>query len=101
MIFKVCAKKDFPKSGRLVCEIEGESIVIACEKSKFFAFENKCPHVKAPLREAILYKNEIICVWHGWIFNLKNGKCLNEKADCLLKIYKVTLDKNDDLWIEI
>lgn len=98
----ICKIKDFPKSGRLTQQIEELSILIFKNKKEFFAIENKCPHVGAPLTNSILTPNSLICDWHAWEFELSNGKCLNsEENSCFLKMFKIYKNENEDLILEL
>lgn len=99
---RICYKKDFPKNGRLIHKVNDLVILILKKRSKFFAFENKCPHVGAPMTNSILTPNSVICDWHGWEFSLPNGECLNlEEEPCSLNIFPVYLNEKDELILEI
>jgi nitrite reductase (NADH) small subunit/3-phenylpropionate/trans-cinnamate dioxygenase ferredoxin subunit len=42
---------------------------------EFFAIDDSCPHQGASLGGGVLHDGRVICPWHGWIFELRTGKC--------------------------
>lgn len=40
----------------------------------FYALENSCPHQGGPIADGWLEGPEITCPWHGWCFDVRNGK---------------------------
>ena len=54
------------------------SIVLVHTKTGFFAVENHCPHAGGTLEDGEVKKDVLMCIWHGWKFNLKTGRCLNQ-----------------------
>jgi nitrite reductase (NADH) small subunit len=41
----------------------------------FFASDSVCPHRGGPLAEGDLIRNEIVCPWHLWGFDVRTGAC--------------------------
>jgi NAD(P)H-dependent nitrite reductase small subunit len=41
---------------------------------KLYAYENCCPHQGGPVGEGIVDGETVICPWHAWCFNLRDGK---------------------------
>jgi nitrite reductase/ring-hydroxylating ferredoxin subunit len=71
-----------------------EQIVLFKTEKGIFATENRCPHAGAFLHEGRVKNKTLTCIWHGWKFDLENGKCLNEEwAD--LKTYPVEIENNE------
>lgn len=100
-IIKICDQKEFPKTGRLIHQINETTLLILRKRDTFIAFENKCPHVGAPLTNSILTPNSVICDWHGWEFSLPSGKCLNfEEEPCSLKMFKTYINEKEELILE-
>jgi nitrite reductase/ring-hydroxylating ferredoxin subunit len=86
---------DFPDPGRRVVEIDGAEVGVFCQKGKFTAFENVCPHMGGPVCQGkiIARVDEVIaadktslgfafskdqtnvaCPWHGYEFNISTGQ---------------------------
>ena len=75
----------------------GFSIALCRTATGYHAVENRCPHAGATLHEGILQKETLMCIWHGWKFNLKSGKCLNRRNAGLNK-FTIQID-NDRIYI--
>lgn len=74
------------------------TLCLAHTPAGFFATDDGCPHLHAPLSEGRLNNyNELICPLHGYRFSLKTGQdCQNRTRN--VNIYKVELHK-DGLYI--
>ncbi len=57
-------------------KILNEPILIGRKKNgQVFAMRDICPHRGIPLSYGSLDKEDISCRYHGWKFNVNNGKC--------------------------
>ena len=63
-------------SGKVV-EAEGKEIALFKVNGNFFALTNTCAHMGGPLGEGSLEKEEVVCPWHHWRYNVKTGFCIN------------------------
>jgi len=52
----------------------GEILFLKDEKEKIYAVENKCPHQGLKLQGCKIKGGKIICPWHQYQFDLKNGR---------------------------
>lgn len=55
---------------------DGNELAVYNVGGEFFATENSCPHHGAPLAEGCLRGHLIECGWHGWQFDVRDGRCL-------------------------
>jgi nitrite reductase/ring-hydroxylating ferredoxin subunit len=55
---------------------DGNELAVYNVDGDFFATENSCPHHGAPLAEGCLRGYLIECGWHGWQFDVRDGRCL-------------------------
>ena len=55
-------------------DINDVSIVCGMIDKKTFAFDSACPHKGWPLEKGELVGDRIRCPWHGYEFNIFNGK---------------------------
>ena len=55
---------------------DGPGIALFNVDGKFFAIEDNCPHMHAPLHDAICARGVVTCMWHGWQFELHTGASL-------------------------
>ena len=55
------------------------------------AFQGFCPHAREPLADARFDGEMLVCPHHDWIFDGRDGKCVDGKK-CRLAEYKIKLD---------
>lgn len=67
---------------------------------EFFALEDVCPHAGAPLSEGPVHKGTIMCTWHAWRFNLRDGACVNIPKAPAVPTYPLTV-RGDDLFVTL
>lgn len=66
---------EIPDGGRKMVQLKEREVVIINLNGEFYAIQNLCPHEGGPVGEGDISDGEIICPWHGWMFQLKTGKC--------------------------
>ncbi len=80
--------------GRLVARVGGREVGVLLDRDdgSVHGVRNRCPHHGAPLclgrvrnrergapgRYELSGKRVLRCPWHGWEFDLENGRCLDE-----------------------
>ena len=74
----VLSLHELPEQGFKAVEVHGRSILIGRMHNQLFAYLDRCPHAGAPLRIGKLRGEELTCAWHGWTFNLINGRAVSE-----------------------
>lgn len=91
--FEVVLHKDALKPG-MVTEIiiGGTAIAVANVAGKFHAVTNTCPHAEGPLGDGALEGCVLTCPYHGWQFDVSDGKCLTN-AGMNIKIYEVQIER--------
>lgn len=62
---------------------QGLSVALFHTEKGWLAIENRCPHAGGTLVDGIMSKDTLMCIWHGWKFNVKTGECLNAPGDSL------------------
>jgi len=86
-------------TGKMV-EVEGKEIAIFNDEGEFYAIDNECPHIGAPLCEGELEDGKVVCPWHGSEFDLKSGEALSPPADEDVSCYKLEIE-GDVIKIEV
>ena len=61
---------------RKLIEINGKKIALFFISGEVFAVDSVCPHRGGPLDEGELNEYDIICPWHGFTYDLKDGNCI-------------------------
>ena len=65
--------------------VEGKAVAVANVGGKFYAINNTCLHRGGPLGQGLLEGKVVTCPWHGWQFDVTNGKVVQNPAvgvDC-------------------
>jgi nitrite reductase (NADH) small subunit len=89
-----------------VVELDGRPVAVLSVGDDFFAVSNRCPHMGAPMaagsvggtllpsapQEFVYGRHERVlrCPWHGWEFDLDNGRSLLEPRRVGLRVFSVT-----------
>ncbi|MFH5181818.1 Rieske (2Fe-2S) protein [Paenibacillus sp. TAB 01] len=90
--FPVATLGQLQEKGRIIAEVKGMQIGVFWVNGQAYAWRNVCPHAAAPVCEgpvcgtrlpSLVYEykygrdREIVrCPWHGWEFDLTDGKHL-------------------------
>ena len=73
--FTEVAKIEELKSGTMKKVIaEGHEILLARVGDKYYAIDNRCPHMKGDLSQGKLEKIVVTCPLHGSQFDITNGQ---------------------------
>jgi nitrite reductase/ring-hydroxylating ferredoxin subunit len=77
------AIKKVPKNKALLLKIGASKYCLSRHNDTLHFTEDKCPHNGESLSKGTVnYLGEIICPWHNYRFNLKDGKeCQNRTRD--------------------
>ena len=90
---------DVPNFGKKAVNVNGQELLLINIKGEIFACENECPHQGSPMNSGIVKDGYISCPRHGFRFDLKSGKCLDNPA-YTFKIYPVQL-QGDEIHVEL
>ena len=55
---------------------QGRVVALFNVEGDFFAVDGICPHQGGPLGDGQLEGATVTCPWHGWQFNVRDGKSL-------------------------
>jgi nitrite reductase (NADH) small subunit len=61
-------------------QVEGKAVAVANVGGKIYAINNTCLHRGGPLGEGTLEGQIVTCPWHGWQFDVTNGKAVANPA---------------------
>ncbi len=68
---------ELPEGGRVCVTAAGGSLVVLRVKDDVYAIANTCPHAGRPLEEGEVRGLTITCPYHGYAYNLRNGRNLD------------------------
>ena len=72
-----------------VVDQDGLSILVCNVDGDFYAVENVCSHAQVPLSDGDLVGCEIECIFHGAIFDVRDGQPLAPPATQPLRTFKL------------
>lgn len=87
---KIGPISDYNNGNQWLVEINKKPIALFKYNEKYYAIKNSCAHQGYPLAEGNLKDCMIECPLHGWVYDIRNGKCLSlpDKKTITYKIRK-------------
>ncbi|HLC86204.1 MAG TPA: nitrite reductase small subunit NirD [Candidatus Nanoarchaeia archaeon] len=82
---------EIPKNSSKIVNVNNKSLALFNIEGNFYVIENECRHRGGPLGEGEIHEEEVTCPWHGWVYNLKTGNCLNNPG-IKVQTYKVRVE---------
>lgn len=75
-------------------DIDGLPIAIANINGTIYAFGDSCRHEGGPLSAGVLIDHTITCPWHGWTYDIRNGKTIVPPIGLRIPTYEVSIVDN-------
>ena len=97
---KVASVSQIPEGGGRCVEVEGRRIALFKKDGEIYAIDDTCTHDDGPLSEGELEGHEVVCPWHGAMFDLRSGEVTSPPAYENVATYKVRIE-GDDVEIEL
>jgi len=69
----VCRVGQLPDGKGITVAVGGKLIAVFCDKGRFYAIDDVCPHMGASLSGGLLENGIVTCPWHAWRFRLADG----------------------------
>lgn len=110
---KVATTSELSEEGdHVIVEIDNVEIAVYHVNGDYYAIANFCPHQGGPLCEGELtghvtadestnwdweydpVEKNVICPWHGWIFDITDGSCVDTERYRGIT-YDVELEEDD------
>lgn len=91
---RVAGTGDVKAGSGLTVEKNGQAIALFNVEGTYYAIDNTCVHRGGPLGEGELSGETVTCPWHGWEYNVKDGKCTNNPSACV-KTYEIKVEGSD------
>ncbi|MFX0103274.1 MAG: Rieske (2Fe-2S) protein, partial [Candidatus Hodarchaeota archaeon] len=73
---EICKKKEFPKSNRMVINVNTKDVVVFKSGKNFYAINKKCTHTGGNLGKGFVNGRIVTCPVHGASFDLETGELL-------------------------
>ncbi|MBN1192199.1 MAG: Rieske 2Fe-2S domain-containing protein [Coriobacteriia bacterium] len=85
----VCRVSDLAPGQVRHVKVGRSDVAIARVADEFFALSNVCRHAFGPLSDGVLEGYEVMCPWHGWRYDVRDGSTDHPDAD--VKTYPVVV----------
>jgi nitrite reductase/ring-hydroxylating ferredoxin subunit len=69
------------KAGRLAVPLDGHTVALFERNGRFYAVDNRCPHMGFPLDRGTVADGILTCHWHHARFDLEGGGTFDQFAD--------------------
>lgn len=100
MAFERAAKvSDIPAGTLREVQIGQKTIALANVGGKFHAISDVCLHRGGPLGQGELANSVVTCPWHGWQFDVTNGKLVQDPR-MSVACYPTEL-RDDEIYVDI
>ena len=96
---RVASTTEIPEEGGLRVTVKGTDIALFRAGERVYAVGDSCPHMGASLAEGYRDGKRVVCPWHGWAFDLDNGRSPFEPEECV-PVFPVTVE-GDDVFVEV
>jgi nitrite reductase (NADH) small subunit len=88
----LCQVDEIPSSGGHYVRYDNRSLaVFRSPGGQVHVLDDACPHAGASLSGGHIDNGCAICPWHGWAFNLPDGKC-PDNPQIGVKSHRVQID---------
>jgi len=77
---RVASLDDCPPGASLECVAEERIVALSNVDGQLYALDGICPHQGGPLGKGTLNGCIITCPWHGFQFDVRNGRNVSSPA---------------------
>jgi len=88
---KIAEVDEIPKDGMQLFKTECREILVVDARGRFYAFENRCPHMGYPLYFGSLDGKVLTCGFHYAKFDVETGKSLGAVTQKSLRMLDVKI----------
>jgi nitrite reductase (NADH) small subunit/3-phenylpropionate/trans-cinnamate dioxygenase ferredoxin subunit len=81
-------------------ETHGRRIVLVRIGDEVHAIGEACSHQGGPLGDGKLSGTRLACPWHGWMYDVRTGRCLFPSRGAAVPSYPVRVD-GDGVWVKL
>jgi 3-phenylpropionate/trans-cinnamate dioxygenase ferredoxin subunit len=94
--FRIAKKSELPIGSMKNFEFEGNEYLVANIEGNFYAVDNRCSHLRAPLSSGELNGRIVVCPKHHNSFDIITGKAQTIHGHDL-RVYNVKIEDEDIL----
>ena len=97
---KIAEAKAVLKNQMQVFNAKGHEILVVNVEGKFYALENRCPHMGYPLFFGSLEGDVLTCGFHSAKFNVRTGESVGPVTSERLKTFSVKI-QDYSIFVEV
>lgn len=97
---RVASLTDVPVGRPVAVELEGARVVLARVGDTVYACGDVCAHRGGHLSEGRLSGPRLACPLHGWIYDVRTGRCLFPARGDSVPSYPVRVE-GDGIFVEV
>lgn len=83
---KAAQTGDIQEGAKKRIDLDGRVLLVTNIQGKYYAIDNKCPHMGGSLFDGKLEGERIICPKHGTAFDVKTGKVIQNGKIAFIKL---------------
>ena len=87
---KIGPLSDYEEGCQWQVQIGERPVALFKYDGNYYAIKNSCLHQGWPLSEGNVKKYMVECPLHGWVYDMRNGKCLS-LGDRFTKTYELRI----------
>jgi len=72
--------------------VQGEPVCVANVGGSIYAVHDICTHARVSLSDGDLCGRQVVCPWHGAMFDMKTGRATCGPADAPVQCYSVRIE---------
>lgn len=95
----VGATGDFDQGVGKAVVVGGRMVAVFHVGDEWFAIDDLCPHMGAPLSEGYVEGKCVTCPWHAWHFSFESGQ-LDGDSKIAVDTYQIKVE-NDQVWVKL
>ncbi len=88
--YQVATRDQLPVGKGMEVQVADKVIALFNVAGTYYAIDGLCPHSCGPLGKGTIHGSTVTCPWHGWQFNVTNGKHL--QSSITTSQYRVCLE---------
>jgi nitrite reductase/ring-hydroxylating ferredoxin subunit len=98
---RLCARADLQAGVLRAFTVSGVTwpVLATVVDGEVVAVPGVCPHEDVELATGRLERGELTCPGHGYVFDLRDGKCAHDPT-LALRRYPVTID-HGEVWVDL
>ena len=68
---------NYSDGNKWIVQVNNRPVALFKYEENYYALKNRCLHQGFPLADGNLNKYMVECPLHGWVYDIRDGKCLS------------------------